>query len=274
MLLNGRFYRENDPVFSGVDIFRLNSGAKGSFRAENNMVMFARDNYNYLANMLLSMGLPLPRDWGLPRFERDVSRLLNKNHFYLAAKVSILFFPGSSETNYLLTAEELPGGFYPVNEAGMLTDFYLEGHKGATPHSAYEPASRFLWATASRIASLSSKGNLILLNSKGWACETIGGSFGYIVDKKAVFPSAGSYGYTPPILLTVMGCARESGFEIVEKEDIGREDLLNANELFLIDNCLGVQLVLGLGNERYYTTNSTSIALKLRDMAKMGLRGA
>jgi branched-subunit amino acid aminotransferase/4-amino-4-deoxychorismate lyase len=66
-----------------------------------------------------------------------------------------------------------------------------------------------------------------------------------------------------------MECAEQCGFKIVEKEEISHEDLLQADELFLADNCLGVQLVLGLNSRRYYTTVSASIALKLSEMAKM-----
>ena len=87
ILFNGKFYRQNDPLFSGSDLYRLNTGIRESFRTENNLVMFAEDNFSYFINALLSIGLPIPYEWNLPRFARDVSRLLNKNHLFLAAKV-------------------------------------------------------------------------------------------------------------------------------------------------------------------------------------------
>ena len=84
----------------------------------------------------------------------------------------------------------------------------------------------------------------------------------------AIFPSPRLQAYRPPIMGIVIECARKVGLKILQKTDIGRADLINADELFLIDNCLGVQLVLGLGNERYYTNKSTSIALKLSEVAQ------
>ena len=83
-----------------------------------------------------------------------------------------------------------------------------------------------------------------------------------------MFPSPESQGYCPPILGVVMECAEQSGFEIIEKGDVSREDLLGADELFLIDNVFGIQLVLGLNSRRYYTIGSSSIALRLSDVAK------
>jgi branched-subunit amino acid aminotransferase/4-amino-4-deoxychorismate lyase len=268
ILYNGKFYRESDPLFTGADLYRLNNGIRESFRTENNLVMFAEDNFNYLINSLLSIGLPIPKDWDLPRFMKDVSRLLNKNHFFLAAKVVIHLIPGSLGTDFLLTAEEVPVGFYPINEAGLLIDFYDEGAKAPSIYHAYEPSSRFLWIAATRAALLNSKNNLILSNNDGYACESIGGTFGYLIDGTAVFPDPEAQGYCPPILGVVMECAEQYGFEIIEKSEISHEDLLKADELFLIDNCLGIQLVLGLNSRRYYTTGATNIALKLSEMAR------
>lgn len=268
ILFNGKFYRESDPLFTGADLYRLNTGIRESFRTENNLVMFAEDNYNYFINSLLSIGLPIPEDWDLPRFTRDVSRLLNKNHFFLAAKVVIHLIPGVSGTDYILSAEELPAGFYPISEGGLLIDFYNEGAKAPSIYHAYEPSSRFLWMVATRTALSTSKDNLIISNSQGFACESIAGTFGYLIDGTAVFPAPESQGYCPPILGVVMECAEQSGFKIIEKNEISHEDMLHADELFLVDNCLGIQQVLGLNTRRYYTTGTVNIALKLSEKAR------
>ena len=267
ILYNGKFFRENDPIFSGDDLFRLNNCIWESFRTENNLILFAEDNFNYLINSLLAAGLPIPAEWDLLRFKSDVSRLLNKNHFFLAAKVAIHLIPGVSGTDYLLIAEEVPRGFYPVNEGGLLIDFYEDGAKAPSIHFAYESSSRFLWSAATRTALLKLRNNLIILNNSGFACETIGGTFGYLKDGVAMFPAPESHGYCPPILGVVMECAEQSGFEVIEKKEISNEDLLTADELFLIDNVFGIQLVLGLNSRRYYTIGSTSIALKLSEVA-------
>ena len=268
ILFNGKFYRENDLLFTGNDIFRLNAGIKESFRAENNLVLFAEDNFSYLINSLLSIGLPIPEEWDLSRFKKDVSRLLNKNHFYLAAKVMIHLIPGATGSDYLLNAADIPSGFYPINESGLLLDFYEEGRKSLTISCAYEPSSRFLWTAATRKAIAISRNNLILFNNEGFACESIGGTFGYLEGDSAIFPAPESQGYSPPILGVVMECAEKCGFKITEKTTISREDLLQADELFLIDNSQGIAQVLGLSTRRYYTAGTTRIAIRLREMAK------
>jgi len=248
ILANGKFHCENDLLFTGLDLHKLSNGIKESFRAENNLILFVEDNFNHLVKAMTALGFPIPKDWDLPRLLQDVSRLLNKNHLFLAARVSIHLFPESDNTDYLLTAEEIPKGFYPLNEPGLLIDFYEEGEKSDTNLNAYEPSSRFLWISATNVAKAKSKHNLILSNKKGFACEGIASSFGYLKDNSAIFPSPASCGYHPPINAKIMKCTKICGFNVVVKDDISHEDLLNADELFLIDNCLGIQKVLGLKN--------------------------
>ena len=268
ILFNGKFFRETDLLFTGPDLCRLNRGIRESFRTENNLVIFARDNFDHLINSLTTIELPVPTDWDLPRFRRDVSRLLNKNHFFLAAVVTIHLIPSVSGTDYLLIAKEAPTGFYPVNEVGILIDFYNEGTKSQSPVHAYEPSSRFLWTSARQTAISCSKNNLILMNNLGFACESIEGTFGYLTGKNAVFPAPESQGYSPPILWIVIKCAEKCGYNIIRKKEITRKDLLDADELFLIQNSLGIQPVLGLGPRRYYMTGTIIIASMLSETAR------
>jgi hypothetical protein len=205
---------------------------------------------------------------GSPALYADVSRLLNKNHFFLAAKVVIQLIPGVSGTDYILSAEEVSVGFYPISEGGLLIDFYKEGAKSPSIHHAFEPSSRFLWTAATREALSTSKNNLIISNNQGFACESIGGTFGYLMNETAIFPAPESQGYCPPILGVVMECTEQYGYKVIEKAAVSHEDLLHADELFLVDNCLGIQQVIGLATRRYYTTGATNIALKLSETAR------
>lgn len=267
ILVNGKFHRENEPLFTSLDLSRLSKEIKESFRTENNFILFAEANYTYLLNALSAVELQAPKDWDLHRLKHDVSRLLNKNHLFLAAKVNIHFIQGADNTDYILTAEEIPRGFYPLNEQGLMIDFYNDGVKSDTKLNSYEPSSRFLWISASNIAVSKSQHNMILFNKKGYACEGIASSFGYLKDNSAIFPSQDSCGYQPPLNSTIIKCTKMCGFKVLVKDNISHDDLLNADELFLIDNCLGIQKILGLDSRRYYSAKTTAIALKLKELA-------
>jgi branched-subunit amino acid aminotransferase/4-amino-4-deoxychorismate lyase len=267
ILLNGTFHPENDLLFSSLDLQRLGKGIKESFRAENNVILFGSDNYAYLLKAFTAFGFKVPKDWDLQRLRQDVSRLLNKNHLFLAARVRIYFFEGNDNTDYLLSAEEIPRGYYPINEPGLMIDFYNEGAKSDTRLNHFEASSRFLWISAAERALSKSKHNMILFDNNGYACEAISASFGYIQGDSAVFPSPASSGYQPPINAKIIKCAKNCGFKVSLRKDITKEELLNAEELFLIDNCLGIQKILGLESRRYYSSKTTTLALQLKELA-------
>ena len=267
IIVNGTFQRDNDLLYSSLDLARLGRDIKESFRAENNVILFAKENYNHLLKAISAIGLLTLKDWDLSRLRHDVSRLLNKNHLFLAAKVHIHFFEGVNKTDYLLSAEEIPRGYYPLNEQGLMVDFYDEGVKSDTKLNCFEASSRFLWISAAESTLSRSKQNLLIFNNKWHACEGIFVSFCYLQDNTATFPSEESFGYQPPINKKIVKCAKSCGFNISMRKDITKEDLLNAEELFLIDNCLGIRKILGLGDRRFYSNKTAALALKLKELA-------
>jgi branched-subunit amino acid aminotransferase/4-amino-4-deoxychorismate lyase len=109
---------------------------------------------------------------------------------------------------------------------------------------------------------------MILLNTDGYACESLSGSFGCLNGETVSFPSAGSGGYRCAILKEVITSTKSAGFQAVERDNITTEELLQAEELFLFDACNGIQKVLGLEERRYYSIKTQLIAARLSEMAK------
>lgn len=278
VLYNGKFFRAEEKLFSGSELFRLEAGIKVWFRTEDNEILFQEQNYAYLCAATRAVNLALPEDFDLggARLQRDVSRLLNKNKFYLAARVVVYLFPGIKGTDVLLTAEEIPRGFFPMNENGLLIDIFDEGRKSDTVMNAYETGSRFLWMIAAAKAQSLHRQNMILLNHAGYCCEGIGTSFGFIHENVLYLPSIKSGGYRVVLGEMVQEAARQAGFTTAENDKITLTDLEKADEVFLIDNTLGIQWVLGIGNRRYYSTKTFEIVRKLQLMAQnnKAFRGA
>jgi branched-subunit amino acid aminotransferase/4-amino-4-deoxychorismate lyase len=266
ILINGKFHPEHEPSLKGSDFEKFLTGIQGSFRTENNEILFATENYYYLVDHLTNAGLSLPPDWDLSRFRKDVSRLLNKNHFFLAARVNLYLYKDLEKISYILSAEEIERGFYPLNETGLLIDFYEGGLKNHSPLDAYESSSRYLWRTALQHMILKQKQNLLISNPNG-VCEGIEVSFGFFKEKILYLPSRQSGGYYPPLISKIAKSGEECKFQVQYLSTISKEDLLEADEVFLIDNCLGIQKVLGLNSRRYYSTNTILLANAFKETA-------
>lgn len=274
-LLNGRFHKEEEAVFTLADLSRRSEGFFEQFRAEHNEVLFASSISRHLIATAASIGIDLGGlvDAEGKLLQKDVSRLLNKNKLYLAAKIGIQVYPTNERVCLLLHAEETDRGFYPVKEPGLLLSIYRDLTKEFAPASAYSTAGSRLRQGASLMAKALGQPNLILLNNEGNACECINGSFALVNDDIVIFPAASSGGYQCAIKDEVVLSAREAGFQTSEMDGLSPEELLQAEELFLFDSCYGIQKVLGLEERRYFGTKTQLIAGKFSALARKEREG-
>ena len=269
-LFNGKFHKEEEAVFTLAELSQRTEGFIEQFRAEHNEVLFADSICEHLIATAETIGADLTGviDPGAKLLRKDVSRLLNKNKLYLAAKIEIQLFPSDHRINLLLRAEETERGFYPLKEPGLLLSIYRDRLKDISPAAAYATSGTFLWQKARQTARQLGQPNLILLNAQGFACECIHGSFALLNDNQVLFPAASSGGYRSAILQEVIISAKAAGFKVGEKEAITTDELLLAEELFLFDSSNGIQKVLGLDERRYFSTKTHLIAGRFSALAQ------
>jgi branched-subunit amino acid aminotransferase/4-amino-4-deoxychorismate lyase len=268
-LYDGQFCKEGEAVFTLADISSRATGFTEFFRAENNEILFRESVARHLSATADTLGIDFSEWIGAEGklLGRDVSRLLNKNKIYLAAKICLQAFNSGGQTHILISCEEMERGFFPIREPGLLLSIYRDHRKGSESDFSYAPFGYFVQQSAGRFATAINQPNLIILNSEGYACESIGGSFAYIVSDSVYFPGPGSGGYLCSLREEVVKCVRETGFIPVDCDTIECADLLNAEEVFLFDACNGIQKVLGLEDQRYFSTKTAKIAERLTAMA-------
>ncbi len=273
-LYNGRFFKESEAVFTLSDLENRTSGFSESFRAEYNEVLFLVSVSAHIIASANSIGMDPTgvADAGGKLLQKDVSRLLNKNKLYQAAKVTIRIFPSDNQINTILTAEEIEKGYYPLKEPGLLLSFYKDQRKEAKPEFTYSPSGFFVQKSAERYASDFNEPDMIILNSEGFACESLGGSFAFIDKGMVYFTSGSSGGYKCAIRDEVVKSVKKAGFNPQDTENITRENLLGAEEVFLFDACHGIRNVLGLEDQRYFSTKTRLISAELTSLAMQDRR--
>lgn len=269
-LLNGQFHKESEAIFGLADIAGRVEGFREAFRAESNEILFQESVSRHLLTTAgtLEMNLTGLIDSNGRLLRKDVSRLLNKNKLYLSAKIEVQVYPVNHKINILLRAFELERDFYPVQEPGIIVSFYRHHSLDITPSSAYSSAGLFVRQAAARMAKELNQSTLILLNREGNACESLNGSFAILNDNEVTFLSENSGGYRCAIIEEVMQSVQMAGYSSIEKEKISPEELLDAEELFIIDACYGIQKILGLEDRRYFSTKTQVIAEKLSELAR------
>lgn len=252
-LFNGQFHKEGDAVFTLEDLSQRASGFSEFFRAEHNEILFPLAISAHLVATAETANLEISGLIGSEGrlLRKNVSRLLNKNKLYLAARIGIQVYRSGEKINLILTAQEMERGYYPLNEPGMLLSFCRDPLKEIPTFPTFNTTSSFVWQGAGRIADFN-------------------GSFAFMRGNRVIFPSASSFGYRCSIRDEVIQGAKDAGFQIEEREKIDPEELLQADELFLFNSCSGIQKVLGLEDRRYFSPKTKQIAEKLSEKAKQG----
>jgi hypothetical protein len=260
-LFNGQFHKEGDAVFTLSDLSRRALGFSEFFRAEHNEILFPHAISEHLIATAETIGLEISGIIGPEGrlLRKDVSRLLNKNKLYVAARIGIQVYPSEEKINIILTAEEMERGYYPLNEPGLL----LSLHDTQT-------AGPFSFQTGLRLAGEQNKPDLIVLNSNGFICGSLFCSIAYIEKDQVFFTTESSVRKRCAIREEVFKSAKEVGLVPMEKENVTPEMLLEADELFLFDACSGILKVLGLQDRRYFSPKTKLIAEKLSERAKKG----
>jgi len=261
-LLNGQFHKVEEAVFTLHDISHRDEGFSERFRAEHNEVLFAASISQHLIESAETTGIDLAGliDPEGKLLRKAVSRLLNKNKLYLAAFIEIQVFPVKDRVTLLLHAQETDRGYYPLKEPGLLLSIYRDRLKEIASTPAYCTSGVLLRQGASSMAKVLGQPNLILLNSDGNCCECINGSFAMVNDNCVTFPAVSTGGYRCAIKNEVVKSAIAAGFQTIERDNLTPDVLLQAEELFLFDSCLGIQKVLGLEERRYFSTKTHLIA--------------
>lgn len=255
LLFNGQFHKEGDAVFTLADLSQRALGFSEIFRAEHNEILFPHAISAHLFAAAENAGLEISGTIGPEGrlLQKDVSRLLNKNKFYLAARIEIQFYRSGDKINCILTAEEMERGYYPYNEPGLLLSFNNDQLKEDQTLPTYSTKGLFIRQGGNRLAE-----------------HNPGSSFAFLSGDRIIFPTTGEDGYRCSILGEVIQSAEEVGFLIVEREPINPEELLQADEVFLFDACNGIQKVLGLEDRRYFSPKTKLIAERLAERAKKG----
>ena len=270
-LFNGRFFKEHESVFNLSELKLSSEGFCEFFRAEYNEILFLESVAKHLLATAASIGLDLTdhidREGRILR--KDVSRLLNKNKLYLAARIEIQIYAFNDQIHTILSATESERGYYPFKEPGMLLSIYKDHRKEIQTLPAFSTTGSFVRRHASRVAQELNQPNMIILNSQGNCCESMNGSFAFLNKDLVTFPASGSGGYRCAILEEVIQSTRKADFQIEEREEINPEELLQAEEFFLFDACNGIQKVLGLEDRRYFSPKTKLIAEKLSELARI-----
>ncbi|KAF0237827.1 MAG: branched-chain amino acid aminotransferase/4-amino-4-deoxychorismate [Prolixibacteraceae bacterium] len=199
---------------------------------------------------------------------RITKRMLNKNRFYRSGLITCQVYIGKTETNVVLTSVNFPGFDFPVSQHGIIVNYSEFEKYSANPLGPFTFSNEPIWKFAdSRIRGTAFQ-NSIILNEKGFVCDCISANIFMVKGKTLITPSVETGCYTDTLRKYILNVAEKTGLNVVESDNIKKEEIYQMNEVFMASEEFGIQWIIGVLNKRFVHNYSRIIHGQINEFLK------
>lgn len=227
------------------------------------------ENINLLVQQIEILKLPCPALLN-DRNElfRIIKRMLNKNKFYRSGYVHFYIFWQENKLNLLIFSELSEKFDFPLAARGILVNFSDTVKLSNNKYYRYPFYNETLWKVMTAQNHGTYFQNSLILNENQSVCEAIFANLYAITGETFFTPSLATGSYEDTIREIIIGIVRSMGFAISETENLKKEDIFNADEVFIAGEATGVKWILGVENKRFVHKYSEEIHQKLNSYLK------
>ena len=199
---------------------------------------------------------------------RITKRMLNKNKFYRSGYVHFYIFWHENKLNSLILSESSDKFDFPLTARGILVNFSDTVKFSPNEYSRYAFYNETFWKVAAARNHGTYFQNSLILNENKSVCEAIFANLYTIIGETVYTPALSTGSYEDIIREIIIDLARDMGFTISETENLKKEDVFSADELFIAGEATGIKWILGVENKRFVHKHSEEIHQKLNGYLK------
>ncbi len=226
-----------------------------------------QENILSLKKQLATLGIKLPHVFNNHReLFRLCKRMLNKNKFFRSGHLNIQIFASENKTNSLITAKNADNFDFPISQEGSLIAFSEYRKHSGSSLQRFACHNRGIWEAAKNEIKNAPFNTSVLLNEKGYICEGIASNIFILKDNILLTPSPETGCYTDIIKDVIFSLSDQ--LKLVQSDEIPKEILSVADEVFLVSEAEGIRWILGLNNKRYIRSFSLELHEKINDFLK------
>lgn len=276
LLYNDVFHLSNAPILTADNrAFRFGDGLFESMRMINGKLQFADLHADRLAAGMKALkieGYSLMDDYFLRQKTADLAKK-NKWNGNARFRLSVfrtgagLYTPEQNKNGYILQGNMVDSSIYELNKKGLIVDLFTDLAKPINKFSPLKTANSLIYVMAGLYKSQNKLDEAILLNDKGFLCESISANLFVVYDKKIYTPALTEGCIAGVMRNTILHLAKLNKIEIIEAE-INPKVLEEADEVFITNATKGVQWIMGYGRKRYFDKVSRLFADKLNTTLK------
>lgn len=260
LVYNGVAYDEVQSLFKASNrAFRYGDGIFESIRVINNVICFPENHFKRLCDGALYLRIELPAGFTIGFFREQIENLLELNKIKGDARIRFTLFRGgkglygpvTNKGEYLVEAEALPTKGFVLNEKGLELSFCETVRRQRHKLSNLKSANCLVSVLASIWKNENGFDDCVLLNDLDRVAESSSSNIFFMNEDGEVLTPALSEG-------CVDGTMRKTIIQILKQQEIklketkvGKDDLLQAKEIFLTNAISGVLWVKSLNGRNF-----------------------
>lgn len=261
LILNGHQYECGKALFTHENrAFRYGDGLFETIRCHKTIPLFFDQHYDRLIRGMAILKLSVADLPGPDMFKSYIERLIVRNRIFYDARVRIsvfrrsggLYTPENNRPAWLIEATPLPNKGFLLNDRGLKIGTFDGFPKAWSLTAPFKTLS----ATPYILAGIYKKENhlddCLILNQNNKWIEAISSNLFWTKDQVLYTPSVAAGCVDGIMRKQVLKFAALNNIPVKETTGATKEELLNADELFLSNAIQGIQWVVAFENKRYY----------------------
>ncbi len=238
-----------------------------TIHANGTVPQFLEKHYNRLIHGMKVLNMSIPEYFTLEYLFKKIQGILVRNKYFKGARVRLtiyrneggLYTPENNDISFIIDTTKLDHYKYILNEKGYFVDIFPDIKKPINKISSLKSANSLIFVLAGIYRKNKNLDDCIILNEKGYLCESISSNIFLVKNKKLYTPPLKD-GCIPGIMREVLiELLQKNGFYISEQQSLTVNDILDADEFFLTNAINGIRWVLGFKKRRFFNIISNEI---------------
>lgn len=261
LILNGHYYETDKPLFTAANrAFRYGDGLFETIRCHQTRPLFFEEHYRRLLRGMSVLKINTSALPSAGAFVENIERLIVRNRIFNDARVRLsvyrrdggLYTPENNNPAWLLEATPLEDKGYHLNTTGFRIGIFHEFPKVWTLSAPYKTLSSTPYILGGLLRKENHWDDCLIPNQDKRLIESISSNLFWQKEGKLFTPAVSSGCVDGIMRSQVLQFAKENNLPFAETTGASKEELLNAEEIFLTNAVKGIRWVVALENKRYY----------------------
>jgi branched-chain amino acid aminotransferase len=258
---NGKIFAENELIIGPQNRgLRYGDGIFETMKFKNGKLILSDEHFARLWKGMQMLQFDIPKLLSPEKLEEEIFQLATKNKLTAARiRLTIIRSDGgiydakNHISNYIIEAIALPEDNGPLNSNGLQLCIFDDAKKSIDAFSSLKTNNYLPYFMGAMFAKKQQCNDALILNSDENICDSTIANVFYIKDE-IIYTPALTQGCVAGVMRKfLIDKIRALGFTVNESI-VSKEDILNADEVFLSNSVYNIRWVAGLENKSYSNT--------------------